>query len=352
MTRTRESFIRLVGIACALLAAAAPSRADFGNCGQPASFGPKPLASDALSVLRAAVGTLDCTTCVCDATGDGKVTSSDALRVLRFAVGLDAGLDCPVCRSEKVIGAAGGTIQSLDKAVTITIPAGALDSDTTVSIEGGALSDLPASLRTNATAWRLAPSGLTFNVPATVTIPRDDASVSGLGAKIAMLVSVDEDGVEVLDNQTQTVDSTSGPTRVAALAELGHFSTLAIVPLGVTARVVGVPTSVITVDEGLVLTALVSENAGEDIVGVVSASYIDDNFGAFQPDGIETADVPLEEVTEGNFGHGLDYICSSQVSAFFTPRIRTVYDVTAAFDGAPSGVEHTTLMKTNVVCAP
>ena len=248
--------------------------------------------------------------------------------------------------------AAGGTIESLDKAVAIAIPAGALDSDTTVSIEGGALSALPASLRSNATAWLLEPAGLTFNVAASVSVPRNDAAVSGLGAKIAMLVSVDGDGVEVLGNQTQTIDTTVGSTKIAAHADLEHFSTLAIVPLDVAVRMVGVPTDVITVNEGFVLTALVSENAGEDVVSVASASYTDDNFGSFHPDGIETADVALEEVTEGNFGHSLDYICSFQVSAFYTPRIRTVYDVTAAFDGAPSGVDHTTLIKTNVICAP
>jgi hypothetical protein len=54
-------------------------------------------ASDALSVLRAAVGTASCELCVCDVNGSGEVTASDALIVLRTAVGQSTSLDCPPC---------------------------------------------------------------------------------------------------------------------------------------------------------------------------------------------------------------------------------------------------------------
>ena len=102
MTGTRNSLsVRIVGIVFALVTTVAPSQADFGNCGRPADSRPKPLASDALSVLRAAVGSVACKACVCDATGDGKVTSSDALRVLRFAVGLGDDLNCIVAGPKK-----------------------------------------------------------------------------------------------------------------------------------------------------------------------------------------------------------------------------------------------------------
>jgi hypothetical protein len=54
-------------------------------------------ASDALRVLRAAVGTVECDECVCDVDSSSSVTAGDALLVLRAAVGLDVTLDCPGC---------------------------------------------------------------------------------------------------------------------------------------------------------------------------------------------------------------------------------------------------------------
>ena len=67
------------------------------RCGQPVSSGAKPTASDALRVLKAAVGVASCSSCVCDANGNGNVTAADALVVLRAAVGLPVVLACPAC---------------------------------------------------------------------------------------------------------------------------------------------------------------------------------------------------------------------------------------------------------------
>lgn len=53
-------------------------------------------ASDALSVLKAAVGTGTCAFAVCDYTGDGKLTASDALATLKTAVGQSVTAKCPV----------------------------------------------------------------------------------------------------------------------------------------------------------------------------------------------------------------------------------------------------------------
>jgi hypothetical protein len=64
-------------------------------CGAPATRR-KPLSSDALFVLRAAVGSAACNVCECDTNNDGFVTATDSLRDLRVAVG-QAGvvLTCP-----------------------------------------------------------------------------------------------------------------------------------------------------------------------------------------------------------------------------------------------------------------
>ena len=64
-------------------------------CGAPVSR-KKAVSSDALFVLKSAVGTNACNRCECDVNNDGSVTATDALRVLRVAVG-QAGivLTCP-----------------------------------------------------------------------------------------------------------------------------------------------------------------------------------------------------------------------------------------------------------------
>jgi hypothetical protein len=54
------------------------------------------LASDALAILRGAVGTIPCSPCICDVNGSG-VTAGDALAVLKRAVGGDIALVCPAC---------------------------------------------------------------------------------------------------------------------------------------------------------------------------------------------------------------------------------------------------------------
>jgi len=54
-------------------------------------------ASDALFVLRTAVGNVSCDLCVCDVNDSGTITASDALIVLQFAVGQPVVLNCPPC---------------------------------------------------------------------------------------------------------------------------------------------------------------------------------------------------------------------------------------------------------------
>ncbi len=66
-------------------------------CGDPDDSGAVN-ATDALVVLRVAVGIEDCDLCVCNVDSVGTFTSaSDALRVLNAAVGLPAPLTCPTC---------------------------------------------------------------------------------------------------------------------------------------------------------------------------------------------------------------------------------------------------------------
>ncbi len=87
----------VAAVAAAVFLSPVSATADNGDCGQPQSTGSSPTASDALAVLKSAVGlptNCDTTPCVCDVNGNGSVTSSDALQVLQAAVGAPGLLAC------------------------------------------------------------------------------------------------------------------------------------------------------------------------------------------------------------------------------------------------------------------
>jgi len=67
------------------------------RCGFPISNGDTPSASDALFVLKAAVGVAECALCVCDVNDSGEVAAGDALTLLKAAVGAEVELVCPPC---------------------------------------------------------------------------------------------------------------------------------------------------------------------------------------------------------------------------------------------------------------
>ncbi len=67
------------------------------TCGVPKSGKAEtPAASDALFILRAAVGLEVCSARVCDVDGSGATNASDALRALKRAVGIELALTCPI----------------------------------------------------------------------------------------------------------------------------------------------------------------------------------------------------------------------------------------------------------------
>ena len=75
------------------------SVAEGAQCGSPATAGTEPSASDALFVLLAGVGIETCPACVCDVDDSLSIAATDALMVLRSAVGQLVELACPVCES-------------------------------------------------------------------------------------------------------------------------------------------------------------------------------------------------------------------------------------------------------------
>ncbi len=95
----RVSFVAVLGLLAVMLPVSqAQAQGGIGSCSQPVSTGTKPVATDCLFLLQAAVGAVECADCVCDSDGSGVKSASDALRCLKFSVGSPGvALACPAC---------------------------------------------------------------------------------------------------------------------------------------------------------------------------------------------------------------------------------------------------------------
>lgn len=96
MQTSPRLFRALIAIALAvtIVASNAPAGAALLDCGQPLSAGTSPTATDALFVLRTAVGLEACSVFVCDVNATCSVSATDSLRVLQNAVGQEVELAC------------------------------------------------------------------------------------------------------------------------------------------------------------------------------------------------------------------------------------------------------------------
>jgi hypothetical protein len=96
VSSSRARKVLLLAVA-AILAGAASVEARWRDCGQPLTTGPSPTTTDALSILRSAVGiagACELEPCVCDVSGDAKLTTADAIRALKLAVGQSVVTSC------------------------------------------------------------------------------------------------------------------------------------------------------------------------------------------------------------------------------------------------------------------
>jgi hypothetical protein len=115
---------RLIATVCLLLAATSAYAAK-GDCGQPTSNGAIPKSSDALTILKAAVGqntSCDSSPCVCDVDGSGAIRVTDGLRTLKAAVGQDVELECECFTS--TVSTTSSSTTSTTKTTTTTLVAG------------------------------------------------------------------------------------------------------------------------------------------------------------------------------------------------------------------------------------
>ncbi|HEY2775923.1 MAG TPA: hypothetical protein VGK20_17915 [Candidatus Binatia bacterium] len=92
----KHRFLLLAGALLATALLPAVAAAGKGQCSQPSSNGTKPVASDCLYILKAAVGALSCSpACICAPSGSLPAKARDALLCLRVSVGQAGSLACP-----------------------------------------------------------------------------------------------------------------------------------------------------------------------------------------------------------------------------------------------------------------
>jgi hypothetical protein len=212
---------------------AVPASADHVRCGQPSTTGETPKSSDALAILRSAVGISTCDLCVCDVNESGTKTSGDALLTLRRSVGQNVALVCPDCRIAENVGAAGGTVPSHDGRLVLEFPPDAVAAATDITIEGAAPSSLAPEFDDTEVyqAYDLGPDGLQLDPPASVSyaLPNGAFAMSGNSVTLTNTVLMTENGgePEPLDNLVASVDVEAGTVELRG--ELSHFSPVAIV---------------------------------------------------------------------------------------------------------------------------
>lgn len=143
------------------------------------------------------------------------------LWIATVTLGLAAcgGDDAPDPPIESMIGAAGGSLASANGEATVTVPAGALASDTAISVEGSSVA-APMDAVTVSSAFLFGPEGQTFAVPVTVTLQIDASRIpSGKAAADVKIYTAAGGTTTYQSVTTRVVDA----THVAA--DTSHFST-------------------------------------------------------------------------------------------------------------------------------
>ena len=252
----------------------------------------------------------------------------------------------PVVPLGTTIGAAGGTVSSDDGAASLDIPAGAVGSDTVISIQAIDTVALPESAREGAlVAYRFGPDGLVFSVPTVVAIrvPND---------ALVVAASVTSDGtIEVLADQAIEVDEAGNGVLTASL---GHFSDVALFGGTVTAQWRVTPT---TQRVDAVLDVGLAINATEDLGGSVTARGDFEIAGvSLTADGrIPTVDLTFDGGTAKTASVAAAYVCARPGTDTISISLRISEVVSAGFAasiifGNAGDAGHDVKFRTTVRC--
>ncbi|MEZ0610078.1 hypothetical protein ACAW74_16285 [Fibrella sp. WM1] len=128
------------------------------------------------------------------------------------------------------IGPAGGKLTAADERLTINVPAGAVESDQPFSVQP-ITNTGPQGL---GTAFRLAPHGITFKKPVTISVRYDPDNLDGTVAEALALAYQSDKGIWRLAAKSK-VDTATHTVRV----ETTHFSDWALLERALLAPGVG-----------------------------------------------------------------------------------------------------------------
>ena len=140
------------------------------------------------------------------------------------------------------IGPTGGVVGFNDGRFKLTIPAGAIPNDTTITVTEISGSDIPPELQDTSVlkVYDLQPDGLVFTTPATVELHTEGSAAVPDSAPLIGLISDHAGTLALLTPLTGTVDST-GITTTAAIS---HFSSVAkVVGEGIIVSLAASPSS-------------------------------------------------------------------------------------------------------------
>lgn len=126
------------------------------------------------------------------------------------------------------IGPAGGTIESADKRLRVSVPAGALTANQTLSVQPLTKNNCPQG---TGMAFRLLPHGLTFAKPATLTIQYNEQDINGSAPQL-LRIAYQTDKGHWQSPATKGIDTTARTVTVQTthFSDWGLFQQMVITP--------------------------------------------------------------------------------------------------------------------------
>lgn len=184
----------------------------------------------------------------------------------------------------------GGSVSSADGALTVEVPAGALDEDTEVRIVRLHPVDWPEELTDETPAlgrvYDLQPDGLTFNQPVTVTrrISAEDADIDlEEGTPLVLPASRSDDGEwELLENMELWTDDSV----IVVQAQASHFSQQAAFRGKVSVSLDRHHVSALVGDRWTVGATVSADDDMAEEIDVELMPYLNNLAGAVQANGI------------------------------------------------------------------
>ncbi len=172
------------------------------------------------------------------------------------------------------IGATGGEITSGDGDFTLTIPAGALDATTTITLTKLTGADVPAELAAEGvtTAYEIGPEGTVLQQPATVTYDVPAATKQGrvfdIQEFLFMLAWRTGGDLYLVDSQQMLIDGDAQTRQVTVV--IGELTVLGILPHpALIARIEDFPEA-IECGQPFTVTASAGKEEGSPFAGMVT----------------------------------------------------------------------------------